>query len=137
MVRSTRPYQLLIADDDLGFRETLQDVFEPYFVMIVAKSGEEAVEMAESTHVDIALLDMHMRVLTGLDTLRILKSLNVTAPCILITADATDALRKDAEDAEAYSVLAKPITKGELVTTVSTAIEDAYDDPTLFSSAAE
>ena len=135
MVRSTHPYQLLIADDDSGFRETLRSVFEPYFVIVVAESGEEAIEKAESTQVDIALLDMHMRILTGLDTLRVLKSLNVTAPCILITADATEALRKDAEEAEAYSVLAKPVTKGELVTTVSTAIEETYDDPNPFASA--
>jgi len=136
VVRSTHPYQLLIADDDSGFRETLQSVFEPYFVIIVVESGEEAIEMAESMQIDIALLDMHMRVLTGLDTLRILKSLNVTAPCILITADATEALREDARNAEAHSVLAKPVTKGELVSAVSTAIEDVYDDPDLFSSAA-
>ncbi|MEO1994237.1 MAG: response regulator [Planctomycetaceae bacterium] len=80
---------------------------------------------------DIALLDMHMAELTGLETIRILKSLNVVAPCILITADATEQLCRDASRADAYTVLRKPISKDELVVTVSTAIEDAYDDPDL------
>jgi two-component system, response regulator PdtaR len=127
-----KPYHLLIADDDAGFRETLRLIFEPYFCTIEAESGEEAVELCERVQVDIALLDMHMRLLTGLQTLRILKSINALAPCILITADATEELRRDATEAEAFSVLAKPVSKRDLVTTVSTALETAYDDPDAF-----
>ena len=124
-----KPYQLLIADDDAGFRETLKAIFEPFFFTIEASSGEEAIEIVEYEVVDIALLDMHMDVLTGLETLRILKSVNSIAPCILITADASEELYRDASEADAYSVLRKPISKVELVTTVSTALQDVYDDP--------
>ena len=129
MVRVRREYRLLIADDDPGFRETLRFLLDPYFYTLEAGSGEEAIRIAESCPVHVALLDMHMRVLTGLDTLRVLKSINAAAPCILITADATDELRRDAHQAEAFSVLSKPVRKAELVTTVSTALQQAYQDP--------
>ena len=128
MVASHRRYQLLIADDDTGFRETLRDNFAPYFETLVARCGEEAVELSESHRVDIALLDMHMHVLSGLDTICILKSLHVIAPCILMTSDATEELRERAAAVEVWSVLAKPVRKQELVTTVSSALEFAYDD---------
>ena len=75
-----------------------------------------------------------MQQLTGLETLRVLKSVYALAPCILITADATDELRRDATEAQAFSVLAKPVSKQALIETVSTALELAYDDRDFFAS---
>ena len=134
MNRVERPYQLLLADDDPGFREALRSVLEPYFRLFEAKSGEEAIHIVESQRVDIALLDMHMHELTGLETLRYLKAINAVAPGILITADASDDLRRSASEADFFSVLAKPVSKAELIETVSTALDDAYDDPDVFVS---
>ena len=122
-------YELLIADDDAGFREVLRDVLEPFFQLIEASCGEEAIDIMQKREIDLALLDMHMRALTGLETLRIVKSLNAVVPCIIITADPTDELRRDAAEAEAFTVLKKPVARSELVTTVSTALQTAYDDP--------
>ena len=132
---SLKPYHLLLADDDAGFRETVRGILAPYFLLIEAESGEEAIELVEHQRIDIALLDMHMRRMTGLETLRILKSVNEIAPCILVTADASDDLRRDAREADAYCVLAKPVRKIDLVTTVSSALVDVYDDPDAFSLA--
>lgn len=129
MARLSQPYQLLVADDDPRFRATLRSIFEPHFSLYEAASGEEAIEISVSQRVDIVLLDMHMSTLTGLETIRVLKSINALVPCILITADATDEVRRLATDVHAYSVLAKPVSKSELVTTVSTALEYVYEDP--------
>ena len=134
MVRLAKPYQLLLADDDEGFRETLRLILDPFFRLLEAASGEEAVELIEGERVDIALVDMHMQLLTGLDALRVLKSVNAVAPGILMTADATEELRRDATEAQAFSVLAKPVSKSSLITTVSTALETAYDDRDVFPS---
>ena len=123
-------YELLIADDDPGFRETLRAVLEPYFRTVEASSGEEAIDIVHRQTVDIALLDMHMHVLSGLETVRIVKSFRAILPCIIITADASDELRRAAALAEAYTVLKKPLTRQELVQTVRTALLEAYDvDP--------
>ncbi len=132
MVRLNKRYQLLLADDDPGFRETIRWILDPYFRLFEANSGEEALAMSADERFDIALLDMHMHHLTGLETLKALKSINSVAPCILITADVTEELRRDATAAEAFSVLQKPISRLELMTTVSTALEEAYEDPDVF-----
>lgn len=128
MVSNNRPYQLLFADDDRAFRETLRMLFSPHFEMIEACSGEEAIELAGRISFDLVLLDMHMEELTGLETLRVIKTIHVEAPCILITGDATTELEAEATDDGAYSVLKKPVRKAELITTISTALQDAYDD---------
>jgi CheY-like chemotaxis protein len=121
-------YQLLIVDDDDAFRETLCEIFEPFFRLIEAQSGEEALEIACQKEVHLALFDMHMHRLTGLEALRQLKEIHIVAPCILITADYTTELCDDAAEAQAFTVLRKPITKRELVATVATAVDTAYND---------
>ena len=130
----TRPYQLLIADDDDRFRDVLKAIFEPWFSLLEAESGEMAVSIIERGCVDLVVLDMHMRELTGLETIRIARRINADLPCILVTADATDELREEAREAEAWSVLSKPVRRDELVETVSTAIGSAYGDPDVFSA---
>lgn len=121
-------YQLLIADDDNDFRRAVCEIFAPFFRLIEAESGEEAIALVAKEEVHLALFDMHMKQLTGLDALRQLRALQIDAPCILITADYTDELRGDAEQAAAFSVLRKPVTRRDLVTTVARAVESAYDD---------
>ncbi len=123
MADPTQPFRMLIADDDSRFRETLRSIFEPHFHTLEAESGEEAIEIAESENLDIALLDMHMEAMTGLETVEVLKSTHLLLPCILITASVSDELRKQASLVDAFSVLSKPIHKMELVLTVSAALE--------------
>lgn len=121
-------YQLLIADDDADFRQALCDIFAPFFHLIEVESGEEAIELVAHQQIHLALFDMHMKQLTGLDALRQLRALHIVAPCIIITADYTDSLRDDAQQAEAFSVLRKPINRRDLVSTVANAVEIAYED---------
>ncbi len=130
VIETPQPFQLLIADDNRGFREVLRELLEPRLLVCIheVESGEKAVEYSKEFHIDIVLLDMHMHVMTGLEALKLLKDLNSNRPCILITSEANDALRRDAEEADAYSVLSKPVHRKELCKTVSSALEFAYHD---------
>ncbi len=129
VAKRVQPYELLIADDDDGFREALRLVLEPRFRLVEASCGEEAIKIVERHPVDLVLIDMHMRVLTGLETLRIVKTLRALLPCIIITANPTEQLRRDAAEAEAFTVLRKPVPRAELVATVADALHRTYHDP--------
>jgi len=122
----TKPYRLLIADDDAQFRDVLRSLLEPFFTLLEASSGEQAIEIVEDERVDLLLLDMHMDRLTGIETIQIVKSIDALTPCILITADATDELLREATEAEAYSVLKKPVRKADLLQTVDSAMVATY-----------
>lgn len=74
---------------------------------------------------------MNMAELTGLETIVIIKERTPVLPCILVTADASDDLRQEALDANAWSVLWKPVRLRELMTSVSTALSSVYDDETV------
>ncbi len=124
-----KQFQLLITDDNPSFRQILREVLEdrPFLVLHEAESGEEAVEVVRSRRIDIVLLDMHMHAMTGLETLRVMKQLDFIRPCILITSDTSDDVCRGAQEAQAFTVLKKPVPRRKLVDTVSQALTMAYD----------
>lgn len=128
MLHVEQPFQLLITDDNPSFRKVLREVLEdrPFLELHEAESGEQAVEVVTHRRIDIVLLDMHMHVMTGLDTLRVLKQMDRVRPCILITSDTNDELKRDAQEADAFSVLKKPVPRKELLQLVSDALTIAY-----------
>lgn len=121
-------YRLLIAEDDDALRETLREVFAPFVDTVITSSGEEALSVVERQTVHLVLLDMHMRELSGLETIRIVKAELTLIPCILMTADWTADLASEAEAAQAYCVLRKPIPRRTLMGTIASAVEAAYHD---------
>lgn len=121
-------YQILIAEDDAALRETLRELLAPYLETIIVGSGEEALWTIERQPVHLGLFDMHMQELTGLETLQIVKAELETVPFILMTADWTAELAREAEAAHAYCVLRKPLVRRTLMGTLASAVEAAYAD---------
>ncbi len=118
---------LLITDDDLAFRETLQGVFEPQgYRTILAGDGEEAIHIVRTQVVHLALLDMHMPKLTGLETLRLVKQFKALLPCIILSADLDETIIEQARREHAYSVLRKPVALMQIMGVVRQALEVTY-----------
>jgi len=126
-----RPYSVLITDDDKQQRETLRDIVEPEgYRALLASSGEEALEIVHHERVHVVLMDMQMPTLTGLETVQLVhQQVSVTLPCILVTADATETLIREALRAHVYSVIPKPVSKHVVLYTVVRAIVRAYGRP--------
>ncbi|HEX3726164.1 MAG TPA: response regulator [Pirellulales bacterium] len=118
---------LLITDDDHDFRETLRIVFEPRFRTFLAGDGEEALDIVRAEEVHLVLLDMHMPKLTGLETIRQVKTFKSRLPCILLSARVDDTLIRQAYLAEAFSVLSKPVSRQQLTSAVDAAMRRIYN----------
>src|SRR6516162_1010660 len=126
-MKMIKPYSILITDDDCGCREALRDIFEPEgYGTYLASSGEEAVDIVREAQVHVALLDMHMPKLTGLETLELVRQINDVLPCILITADSNESLMREAFRARVYSVIPKPVSKNVVLYTVVRALLRVY-----------
>jgi CheY-like chemotaxis protein len=125
---ATKDYNILIADDDRECRQALRDIMEPEgFHTLLASCGEEAIDIVHSAVVHLALLDMHMPTLNGLETLSIVRNeVSKPLPCILITGDANDNLMRQAAQAKVYSVIPKPISKNLVLYTVVRALGRFY-----------
>ena|SRR5438046_2431773 len=127
---ATRPYSILITDDDRDSRESLRDIVEPQgYRTLLASSGEEALEIVHVEPVHLVLLDMHMPRLTGLETVRLMHLENAVLPCILVTADADAGLIRQALTAHVFSVIPKPVSKNVVLYTVVRALGRVYGPP--------
>ena len=72
MVSTSKPYSVLITDDDRGCREALREIMEPEgFQTRLASSGEEALDIVRDEPIHLAFLDMNMPTLSGLETLEL------------------------------------------------------------------
>jgi len=118
---------LLITDDDSSFRQTLQGLFEHRgFRTYAACDGEEALEIVRHEKVHLALFDMHMPRLSGLDAIRRLKEFHWEFPCILLSAEADDHLIAEAKEAHVFDVLRKPVSRERVINVVQMAMEAGY-----------
>src|SRR5262249_5584604 len=133
MVAAPKRYSILITDDDRGVRETLGELVGTRgFRPILAEHGEQAVEIVQHEPIHLVLLDYQMPRLTGLDPLQLVRQINALLPAILITADATRELMRQAYQAQVFSVLPKPVNPHMVIQTVLRALGRVYgtvDDP--------
>lgn len=124
---SAGTYSLLITDDDAAARETLRDIFEPAgYKTLLAESGEQAIDIVRRQDVHLALMDMHLPRLTGLETMEIVRQIRGVLPTILISADRNEKLLRQALSAQVFCVLAKPISKNVVIHVVMRALEKFY-----------
>ena len=122
-----RPYSILITDDDPAQRETLREIFEPVgFRTLLAESGEEALDIVKDQDVHLALMDMHLPRISGLETMTLVRQIKGLLPMILISAEHDDNLLRKALSAHAYCVLAKPVSRNLIIYVVTRALEKFY-----------
>jgi two-component system, response regulator PdtaR len=124
-----KPYQILITDDDPGARSALRDIveFEGYRTLLAA-SGEEAIDILREESVHLCVFDVHMPKMTGVEAVQIAHQFNAILPCILVTADASEEVMRQAFHVRAYSVIPKPVSKHVLLYTMVRALMKVYGD---------
>lgn len=124
-------FTVLVADDDRGTREALAEVLAGRgFRPVLAADGGEAVEIVRVELIHLVLFDMHMPRLTGLEALALLRqTLPRLVPAVLMTADATTELMRQAFQAQVYSVIPKPVNTNIVLHTLTGALAHGYGSP--------
>jgi two-component system sensor histidine kinase RpfC len=118
-----RPLRILVADDQQANRTVLTRILERAGHRVqTANDGEQALDILELGNTDLAVVDMHMPRLTGLDVMRQLRFMQAGSkqtPVIVLSADATAQSIKDAEEAGAPAYLTKPVVVSKLLETIA------------------
>ena len=121
------PTSILVVDDDRLILFTLaKGLRDAGFTVIEAGSGEQAIEMCADFTPDLAILDMRMPGLSGLDVARWLKE-NNGAPFIFLSAydDQETVQLAVAEGALGY--LVKPVDVPHVLPTLHAALARAKE----------
>lgn len=88
---------LLIADDDVLIRESLKIILgldSEFNIVNVVENGEEAVKACISSQIDVALLDIRMPILDGVEAIKEIVNKTKTKCLILTTFDEEDYIRR-------------------------------------------
>lgn len=101
---------LLIIDDDENMLETLSDIFrEKGYLTETAKNGLQAIQKSQVKFYNIALIDVQLPDITGVELLRTFREKYPSRMNIIITAHATVKTATDAVNLGANAYIMKPI----------------------------
>ena len=118
------PIELLIVDDDEQLRQTLARRFGRQGMAVTsAESGEEALAKTAQVRFDVALLDLHLPGMTGIELLGKLKERLPELEVLLLTGHGSMETAIQAMKQGAYDFLTKPFHLPELEAHIQKAYE--------------
>jgi DNA-binding NtrC family response regulator len=112
---TSTPLDLLVVDDDHEFRDMLRNrLGRGGFEVRTAADGEEALGLAERRNFDVAIVDMMMPGMNGLELLKRFKTDHPECEVILLTGQGSIETAVEAMKLGAYDYLQKPFSLKEL-----------------------
>jgi DNA-binding NtrC family response regulator len=120
------PLRILIVDDDRTLREGCANVLQldGHHVVTFAR-GEDAIEAVQRQHFDIALVDLYMTPVSGMDVLRAITAADKDTLVVVMTGNPTVASSLEALRAGAWDYLPKPFSASHLQVLVGRAAHAA------------
>ena len=119
-----RPLRALVADDHAANRMVLQGVLQKAgHRVFVADDGETALDALAGSEFDLALVDLHMPGLSGIDLIRQLRVMEAggqrRTPVVVLSADATPDAVQACTTAGARAYLTKPFVVARLLDVIA------------------
>lgn len=119
----SRSVRILIADDEMSLRLVLQTAINKIgYEVDTVKNGKEALHMAKENYYDVAILDIRMPEMDGLQAFYEIHKINPNLPIILMTAFGSSETAVDAMKHGAYDYILKPFNLDEVKIIVNRAI---------------
>ena len=126
---------LLVVDDEEGPRQSLRVIFKDEYNLLIAEDGPKAIELAKQHPIDVAVLDIRMAGMSGIEVLERLKYVNGNIEAIMITAfETTDTIRQ-ALRLRACDYINKPFEVSTIRAAVSQAMQRRRLESEIHSSA--
>ncbi|HMB00073.1 MAG TPA: sigma-54 dependent transcriptional regulator [Spirochaetota bacterium] len=114
---------ILIVDDEKNIREGLKRALKPSgYNIILAGDGKKGYEIFSSQHIDLALLDIKMPGMSGMDLLKKMNEAENTPPVIFITGHGSVETAVEAMHLGAYDFMVKPLNLDKLEMIINRAL---------------
>ena len=116
--------RVLLVDDDPNLRASLTDILKVKGIESVpAATGRTALARMGKEDIDVALIDLKLQDMPGLEVLRLIKAHSPDTECILLTGYATQNSAIEAINVGAYTYFQKPCDMDQLVLSIQRAAE--------------
>jgi two-component system sensor histidine kinase/response regulator len=120
---------LLIVDDEDGPRQSLRIIFKEEYDILMASDGATAIELAQNQKIDVAVLDIRMTGMSGIEVLERLKYVDPGIEVVMMTAFETTDTMRQALRLRACDYINKPFD----IATIRGAVSNAMKRRTLES----
>ena len=115
---------VLIVDDDPQLRKTISNTLRAGgYVPIAVATGKAALDKVEEETPAVALIDLLLEDMSGLEVMKEIKERSPATECILLTGHASQESAIEAVNLGAYSYMQKPYDVAQLLMTIHRAVE--------------
>jgi DNA-binding response OmpR family regulator len=114
--KKAAPIRLLLVDDEAGFVNVLSKRFSRRNIQVTtAYSGSEAIQTLRGRQFDVAVLDLKMEDMSGLEVLKIFRIMDPQLAVIMLTGHGSAEAAHKGIELGAYDYLTKPCGLEELL----------------------
>ncbi|WP_270089872.1 sigma-54-dependent transcriptional regulator [Sphingobacterium sp. SYP-B4668] len=115
---------ILIIDDERAIRSTLREILEyEDYKVFDADNGFDGLDILKKEKIDLALCDIKMEKMDGLEVLTMAQTIKSEVPFIMISGHGTVETAVEATRKGAYDFLSKPLDLNRILITVRNALE--------------
>ena len=109
-------FHILVVDDDKNTRLLFKSILEKAnYTVSVARDGEEALDVMDKEHVDLAVLDIMMPKMDGYEFTKTLRDVNNSLPILMVSAKQLPKDKHRGFDAGIDDYMTKPVEKEEFL----------------------
>jgi DNA-binding NtrC family response regulator len=122
---SGRVRLLLVDDEEAYVRALAKRLTRRDFIVSTAFSGIQGIQALREQDFDVAVLDLKMEDMDGIEVLKIFKKMSPALSVIMLTGHGSEQAARDGMRFGAFDYLLKPCELEELVEKISAAAEEA------------
>ena len=117
-----KPIRLLIVDDEEGYVNVLANrLGKRHFDVTKAYSGGDAIRAVRGHDFDVAILDLKMEDMDGIEVLKIFKQMELDMQVIMLTGHGSQEAAREGLKIGAFDYLTKPCELQELIDKINEA----------------
>ncbi len=125
----TDPIRLLIVDDEVGFVNILTKRLSRRNMEVTsAYTGTEAIQILRKQDFDVAVLDLKMEEMDGIEVLKIFKKMDPKIVVIMLTGHGSEKAAREGIEFGAFDYLTKPCELKELLAKIREAYQERNRD---------
>ncbi|MCE5335989.1 MAG: response regulator [Desulfobacteraceae bacterium] len=117
--------KILLVDDEEGYVSVLSKrLVKRNFEVRTALSGSEAIRIVRSQSFDLAVVDLKMDDMSGIEVLKAFKAMDPRMPVIILTGHGSETAAREGIAFGAFDYLIKPCDLSDLIAAIRDACEE-------------
>lgn len=123
--KNVNPIRLLLVDDEEGFVNVLTKRMAKRNINVtVALSGTEGIQALRKNDFDVAVLDLKMEDMDGIEVLKIFKKMYPEMAVIMLTGHGSEQAAREGMEYGAFDYLTKPCQLEDLIEKINESVKN-------------